>query len=221
MKKSFKIAALFLLAFVPATMTGTPVLDDSVQVRNVFANMPDSVLELIPRNTRLDCLDFFDSQMESTVRNRMGGLVQITGLSSSCLQLQCDGTECIGFKLLPCPGKSNYLICVVTTLKGRSDFSTIKIFNKDWVEMPVQNYVQMPLLKSFVNSRYAKKDSIALLEQKLPFISYGIELDMSACSMQVSLTSQNQFSLEDSTYFSKWFAKDPAVNLKWNGRCFK
>lgn len=219
MNKRLKIAALSLSFVFFAAEAAT--LNDSVQVRNVFADMPDTIMELVSRNARLDCLDFYDSQMKSTVRNRMNGLISITNLSNSFLQFQCDNTECVELKLLQSKRKSEYFICVVTTLKGESDYSTVKFFNKGWEEMPVQNFVQMPPLETFVNRRYTKKDSIVMLEKILPFMSYGIELDMFTDVMRVSLTSPSQLSLEDSAYFSKWFAEDKAVELKWNGNCFK
>ena len=43
------------------------------KMRDVFATMPDSVLGLMTKNNRLDCIDFIENDMEAKVRNR--GLV--------------------------------------------------------------------------------------------------------------------------------------------------
>lgn len=211
-----------VLAFLSGIMkTDAAGMPDSVSVRNVFASMPDSVFELIPKGARLDCLDFFDSNMRSTVRDRMDGLIQITSLSRDFLQLQSDSSLFVCFKILPCSRQNDgYIICVSTTLKGSSDYSKLDFYNSDWNRLSGEDYITMPGLKRFVNSGYAKKDSLALLESVLPFVSYSIMIGDSEPVMEISLTSQNQLGKEDSVYFSDWFAGRPVI-FKWNGKRFK
>ena len=43
------------------------------KMRDVFAAMPDSVLGIMTKNNRLDCIDFIENDMEAKVRNRFDG----------------------------------------------------------------------------------------------------------------------------------------------------
>ena len=40
-----------------------------LKMREVFAQLPDSVLPLMTRNNRLDCIDFIENGMEARVKN--------------------------------------------------------------------------------------------------------------------------------------------------------
>ena len=47
------------------------------KMRDVFAAMPDSVLGIMTKNNRLDCIDFIENDMEAKVRNRFDGLSRL------------------------------------------------------------------------------------------------------------------------------------------------
>ena len=46
-------------------------------MRDVFAQMPDSVLPAVTRNNRLDCIDFIDNNLEAKVRNAFDDYVTL------------------------------------------------------------------------------------------------------------------------------------------------
>ena len=58
------------------------------KMRDVFAAMPDSVLGIMTKNNRLDCIDFIENDMEAKVRNRFDGFSVLKALTVDYLDLQ-------------------------------------------------------------------------------------------------------------------------------------
>ena len=58
------------------------------KMRDVFAAMPDSILEVMTKNNRLDCIDFIEHGMEARVRNRFDGFTQLKAMTLDYLDLQ-------------------------------------------------------------------------------------------------------------------------------------
>ena len=89
-------------------------------MRDVFAAMPDSVLPLVTKNNRLDCIDFIENNMEARVRNRMGEYVALEALTStyarfrtspltvmeSACSFSCVSCGCEGSTVREMPGGS-------------------------------------------------------------------------------------------------------------------
>ena len=70
-------------------------------MRDVFAVMPDSVLPLVTKNNRLDCIDFIENNMEARVRNRMGEYVALEALTSTYARFRTSPLTVMEMKLLP------------------------------------------------------------------------------------------------------------------------
>ena len=57
-------------------------------MRDVFAAMPDSVLGIMTKNNRLDCIDFIENTMAAKVHNRFDGDTELKALTVDYLELQ-------------------------------------------------------------------------------------------------------------------------------------
>ena len=58
---------------VIAVMAALTAGADTVNLRNLFVEMPDTVIPYLSRNNRLDFVDFMDSNMKAEVTNALGG----------------------------------------------------------------------------------------------------------------------------------------------------
>ena len=87
------------------------------KMRDVFAAMPDSVLGIMTKNNRLDCIDFIENDMEAKVRNRFDGFSVLKALTVDYLDLQLTPNCRVEMKLLPAEDTLNY-ICVARTYSG-------------------------------------------------------------------------------------------------------
>ena len=75
------VAALF------ASITGQVSAQD-VTIRDIFKQMPDSLMPYLSQNNRLDFIDFLDSHMKAEVRNTLGGTSEMTALADDSLTMK-------------------------------------------------------------------------------------------------------------------------------------
>lgn len=116
-------------------------------IRSVFVEAPDSVLPLLPRNTRADCIDFADAGMEYPVSNVLEGKSVLKQLDDDHLLLQSTGISTVEMKLLP-KGDS-YLICVVKTVFAESADSRVAFFTPDWKRAETSSFFAPPAIRDF------------------------------------------------------------------------
>lgn len=119
-------------------------------MREVFAAMPDSVLPLVTKNNRLDCIDFIENNMEARVRNRMGEYVTLEALTPTYARFRTSPLTLMEMRLLPASAApatsladstaaSPFVLCVVTTAQTgeehterRMEDSSIRFYHADW-----------------------------------------------------------------------------------------
>ena len=119
-----------------------------IQMRDVFAAMPDSLLPLVTKNNRLDCIDFIENNMEARVRNRLGEYVTLEALTADYARFRTSPSSFLELKLLPVDSihqssiinhHSSFILCLVTTIQTgeegtsrRLEDSVIRFFTPDW-----------------------------------------------------------------------------------------
>ena len=69
-------------------------------VRDVFRQIPDSLMPSLSLNNRLDFIDFLDSNMKATVRNQLGGMSEMTVLTDDSLSVRMSDALRIDILLL-------------------------------------------------------------------------------------------------------------------------
>ena len=118
------------------------------KMRDVFATMPDSVLGLMTKNNRLDCIDFIENDMEAKVRNRFDGFTVLKALTVDYLDLQLTKNCRVEMKLLPAGDSLNY-ICLSRTYSGPVPESVVELYTADWREMPGAEWIPRPAYADF------------------------------------------------------------------------
>lgn len=79
--KKLIMAALLAVTFGQASA-------DGVKMRDVFREMPDSLMPYLSLNNRLDFIDFLDSGMKAEVRNTLGGMSEMTSMADDSLSIR-------------------------------------------------------------------------------------------------------------------------------------
>ena len=124
------IISSFLLSAAPATA--------QMLMRDVFAAMPDSVLPMVTKNNRLDCIDFIENNMEAKVRNILDEYVTLEALTPDYARFRTSASSLMELKLLPV-NDSTMVLCLVTTAQTgepdtprRLEDSNIRFLKPDW-----------------------------------------------------------------------------------------
>ena len=101
-----------------------------LRMRDIFAQLPDSVLPLTTRNNRLDCIDFIENGMEARVKNLFGDQVVLDSLTEDFMVLRTSEASCVEMKLFA--EGTDTLICVNRIYMGPVADSEVKVFDTSW-----------------------------------------------------------------------------------------
>lgn len=78
-----------LFAFLLTTVTMISVAD-TLTIKTLFTEMPDSIIPYLSKNNRLDFIDFMESKMKAEVTNSLGGKSLMTALSDDSLSIRLN-----------------------------------------------------------------------------------------------------------------------------------
>ena len=151
MKTRLLALGLWLLAFTGQASAQQLSPDSSLQspdsclltpsIKDVFRQMPDSLMPYLTQNDRLDFIDFLDSNMKAEVTNMTGGTSEMTALTDDSLSIRMSDALRVDMLLLtldPCLQTadsclSQVLVFVETfladTIYGES---VCRTFTLDW-----------------------------------------------------------------------------------------
>ena len=88
------VLAYLLMLFASVGSAQEPTL------RDVFRQIPDSLMPSLSQNNRLDFIDFMDSNMKASVRNLLGGMSEMTALTDDSLSVRMSDALRIDMLLL-------------------------------------------------------------------------------------------------------------------------
>ncbi len=157
-------------------------------MRDVFASMPDSILEIMTKNNRLDCIDFIEHNMEAKVRNRFDGYTVLKQLTLDYLDLQLTKNCRVEMKLLPVKDSVDY-ICVVRTYAGPVQESTVRLYTPQWEELPATAWMEWPDYEAFwTTNDTINAEEVERLQrlQDMRFVKAGLQPD----DMRLTLSLQ-------------------------------
>ena len=126
----------FMMALLLAT-TLNQASAQSVTLRDVFRQMPDSLMPYLTQNNRLDFIDFIDSDMKAEVTNMMGGVSEMTALTDDSLSIRMSDALRVDMLLLdldvPVDTIRQVVVFVETFLTDSIYGESVsKIYSVDW-----------------------------------------------------------------------------------------
>ena len=133
------------------------------KMRDVFLQMPDSLLPYLTENNRLDFIDFIDSGMKAVVTNELGGKSEMLSLTDTTLVLQVSPVTKVDMRLMPVnePVDScNQVVCVLTTYGEVAPESKIEVYSTHWTSITLSKYLDLPC-ESYV-ADFTKTPSLGL-----------------------------------------------------------
>ena len=109
----------------------------NLKIRDVFRQMPDSLMPYLTANNRLDFIDFLDSNMKAEVTNMTGGVSEMTALTDDSLSIRMSDALRVDMLLLDLdePVDSIHQVVVfVETFLVDSIYgeSVCKTYTTDW-----------------------------------------------------------------------------------------
>ena len=186
---------------------------DAQNMRTLFLEMPDSVVPLLTRNNRADCIDFIEAGMRAEVTNLLDGRSSLQKLTPDYLKMKTTSHSELQMKLLPSSG-GDTIICMINTVRAEAADSRIRFYDKEWKELKTTTkFFTAPAIKEFftVNERSDKRLLMADI--------YLVELILSpdATTLQAKYTMPAYMSAADSAYVAAGLHD---IKYQWNGKKF-
>jgi hypothetical protein len=201
-------------------------------MRDVFAAMPDSILPMVTRNNRLDCIDFIENNMEAKVRNVADEYVTLEALTKDYARFRTSAAAVMEMKLLPVDSTS--LLCLVTTAQTgepdtprRLEDSNIRFLHSDWTPLDSTTaghlLFSMPPVKDFlgnVSSEDSEPTAMSSFEQALRSLAdfHPVRLALSPEAPTLTATLQPAYlAVEERKAISSYLKP---LSFRWNGSAF-
>ena len=158
-----------------------------IRMRDVFAQMPDSIFPLLTLNNRLDCIDFIENNMEARVKNRLEEQVTLESLTDDYMRLRTSDNSYTEIKLVP--QAEDTVICLSRTCQGPIEDSNVTLYNMQWEKV---GNVERPSVADFLidnNSGTLSSDTLQQVKQEVLFLPL-IKASLSPDTDEISWTLQ-------------------------------
>jgi hypothetical protein len=156
-------------------------------MRDVFAQMPDSIFPLLTLNNRLDCIDFIENNMEARVKNRLEEQVTLESLTDDYMRLRTSDNSYTEIKLVP--QAEDTVICLNRTCQGPIEDSNVTLYNMQWKKV---GNVERPSVADFLNDNNSgtlSSDTLQQVKQEALFLPL-IKASLSPDTDEISWTLQ-------------------------------
>lgn len=186
-------------------------------LRTLFADMPDSIIPLLTKSNRMDCVDYMESGMKAVVTNRLGGTTEMLSLDKDYLSMKLTAVSSFDMKLFY-HRDSTAVICVIRTICSEMCDSRLSFYDADWNPIDKSELIEEPVFEDYIINDRFKGDSIEVLSEYASLRLNKITVDNVDNGLRFSYSSIGYLS-EDASEYLHFFNPEPLL-FKWNGKTF-
>lgn len=193
--------------------------DSIFSARYVFENIHLSSLEILPRSTRLDMLDYWDVDSVYKASNLMEGLSWIENLTTDYLKVRISAVSTLEFKILPL--KKGKIIMTINTVgdEVQAQDSSVKFYDENFKELNTDKYLVIPEVKDFFEIPKGSVTKMKEIELMIPFPTIAYSANPDNNNLEARLTVE-QYINQDDWNIAKLFIK-PHITLIWEKYRYK
>lgn len=220
-KKLILILTLILsLSVSMPSAAKSAVGPDTISARRAFVEMPATVLDLLPKSTRLDMLDFFDVDSIYNAVNSLEGISSLEAVTPDYLKVRLTPVSSMQFKVLK-NKKGNDIVMTIYTVGGGREAkdSDIRFFDTQLQELNRDKFMKLPELKDFFNIPKESKTTMKEINDLIPFATMEFNASPGSDIVTGKLTVGQFLSQEDYDYIKS--LERPQVTLRWDGKTLR
>lgn len=204
------LSLLLILAFVQNNYAQS--------MRQIMVSMPDSIMPLLTKVNREDCMDYLDSKMKAEVTNRIGSKSEMTKITDDYAQFKLSKSSERTFKLLP-TADNDTIICMITTCCGPVCDSKLDFFDNKWNRYK-KRIIELPTLKDFISKPDSiNEDKFNNLLNKADILLMKADFKDNSNDLTLTLTTDEYLNEDDRESLKPFFKKE--ITLEWNGKKFE
>lgn len=144
-------------------------------IKDFFASEQGELLSLLPQNTRLDMIDYFEAGRLVDVKNNLSEGTHFIAMTDNYISVQLTKSSIVELLLVPV-SKNDSIIVAITTLSLPAKDSRIAFYNTDWEPIDSKRYFKPVTMKDFVTIPKGDKtkQETVLAAIDFPIISYSV-----------------------------------------------
>ena len=212
MKKIFIIATLLI-----ATLLN---VDAQSPMRDLWIQMPDSVVAYLDVNSRTEMADFYEMKVKTGSKNLLEGKSAIDSLTSDYIHVTLNSSTTLQIKKLQT--ESSFVICLIKTFTAPEPESEVSFFSSSW--KPLKDTFGLPVTNdanSLIKQFTTRPDTIS----QERYEELASMLDPVMISAEMSVNEQVvTFSLSRPLIEKSEILNINAIfkqrKFKWNGQTF-
>ena len=186
----------------------------SVTVRELFAEMPDSILPLLSKVNRLDMLDFMDSGLDAIVKNNLDGNSELVEMNDGYMKIRYTANSELVLKLFFGRDSVPVIALVHTVVLDKLRSSLVDFYSPGWYGIDRNRVFLKPGVADFV--RPDRKDCKKKLKNSGIQVPVAIEVSADGCGFDVSCSGTELYD-DDICNFSDCMRETPLCYV-WNGK---
>lgn len=177
-----------LLSLIAALALSTMQAAASDYIDRFFAYMPQRVLPILDKTSRLDLIDLYNNAMKAKAENVYGGMSEMVHKSDYYLSLKLSDASTWQMRIIPIAHDT--LIVCAHSLNANGTSTTLHFYKEDWHSVkrdmvpPSQSQFLLPNTTTLSSSRMQLLRGIAqslpikaTLDEKLPVITFELSLE--------------------------------------------
>lgn len=211
------VAAALGVAAAPASAGKIDASRDTVTAREAFLNLPLKNLEIISRSTRMDMLDYYDTDSIWKAPNSMEGLSYLTRVTPDYLYVQITPVSSLAIRILR--GKKDDIVMCVYTINadGHSADSQVSFLDSSMKELDAEKYFRNPELKDYFI--FPDKETRDRVLELIPFPTVEFTTGPESADLVGTLTVGEYMTVEDFDRIKTYLK--PEIKLKWTGKKYE
>ena len=196
-------------------LLGAATVSAQMTPRSVVMTAPEKVQLTIDSSTMLDMLDYFDSGVARTMKNKTGEDAVITAMSPWDITIQTGEARSLTMAILPY-GKSE-IIMVIDRVDTPDPDAVISFYDSRWNAFDTRKMLAMPALADWIGK--VTPERRAEIENALPFLMINAVYDPSTKVLTFTPQLGDYIATEDADMLKA--AIKPQLDYVWNGKSFK
>lgn len=197
--------------------TARGVINPTKEIPEIFIDLPNDILELIPQRTRRDMVDYMiyaDSIWDAP--NNLNGISRLIELSSHYAKVEVTDVSTMEMKLLNT--KKAPIVALAYTIRGEAADSKLLFLDTIPNQISNKKLFKEPKLKDFFNLPKGSLTTIKEIEQMIGFSTVEYSLNPKDCTLTARLTIDKHINQDDYNII-RLFLIDKLV-YEWNGKKF-
>lgn len=212
MKKIFIIATLLIATLLH--------VDAQSPMRDLWIQMPDSVVAYLDVNSRTEMADFYEMKVKTGSKNLLEGKSAIDSLTSDYIHVTLNSSTTLQIKKLQT--ESSFVICLIKTFTAPEPESEVSFFSSSW--KPLKDTFGLPVTNdanSLIKQFTTRPDTIS--QERYEELASMLDPVMISAEMSVNeqvVTFTLSRPLIEKSEILNINAIFKQRKFKWNGQTF-